>query len=57
MNEKAMTLRQELPRLIEAAKTLGASMLVMLLMNVDQELRKQELERRDLAEHEQIDRS
>lgn len=57
MNEKAMTLRQELPRLIEAAKALGASMLVMLLMNVDQELRKQELERRDLAEHEQIDRS
>lgn len=52
-----MTLRQELPRLIEAAKALGASMLVMLLMSVDQELRKQELERRDLAEHEQIDRS
>lgn len=57
MNEKAMTLRQELPRLIEAAKALGASMLVMLLMNVDQELRKQELEKRDLAEHEQTDRS
>ncbi len=30
-------------------------MLVMLLMNVDQELRKQEIERRDSPEREPID--
>ncbi|MBS1167560.1 MAG: hypothetical protein H6R00_3585 [Proteobacteria bacterium] len=44
MEEKALTLRHELPRLIAMAKTLGASMLVMLLTNVDEELRKQELD-------------
>ncbi len=57
MNEKALKLRQELPRLIEAAKSLGASMLVMLLMNVDRELRKQELERQEQPERKLIDRS
>lgn len=56
MNEKALTLRQELPRLIEAAKSLGASMLVMLLMNVDRELREQELEHQDQPECKLIDR-
>lgn len=57
MNEKALTLRQELPRLIEAARALGASMLVMLLVNVDEELRKQELEHLDRSERDLIDRS
>ncbi len=46
MEEKALTLRHELPRLIEEARTLGASVLVMLLMTVDEELRKQDAERR-----------
>lgn len=54
MEDKALTLRQELPRLIEAAKALEASMLLMLLVNVDEELRKQEAQRRQanvLADH------
>jgi len=47
MEEKALTLRHELPRLIATAKALGASMLVMLLTNVDEELRKQERDQRE----------
>lgn len=46
MEEKALTLRHELPRLIATARSLGASLLVMLLTNVDEELRKQELDQR-----------
>lgn len=46
MEDKALTLRQELPRLIEAAKALEATMLLMLLVNVDEELRKEEALRR-----------
>lgn len=57
MNEKALTLRQELPRLIQAARSLGASMLVMLLVNVDKELRKHELEHLDRSERDLDDRS
>lgn len=57
MEDKALTLRQELPRLIEAAKALEASMLLMLLMTVDEELRKQELDRREASTHGPGDRS
>lgn len=57
MDEKALTLRQELPRLIEAAKALEASMLLMLLLNVDEELRKQDPEPPKAAEHGLTDRS
>lgn len=57
MDEKALTLRQELPRLIEAAKALEASMLLMLLVNVDEELRKQEAERSKEMENGLTDRS
>lgn len=46
MEQQTLILRHELPRLIEAARTLEASVLVMLLMTVDEELRKQEAERR-----------
>lgn len=46
MEQQTLTLRHELPRLIEAARTLEASVLIMLLMTVDEELRKQEAERR-----------
>ena len=57
MEEKASTLRQELPRLIEAAKALEASMLLMLLVNVDEELRKLESERPKETEPDLVDRS
>ncbi|WP_370675010.1 hypothetical protein [Pleomorphomonas sp. PLEO] len=56
MEEKALTLRHELPRLIAAAKALGASMLVMLLMTVDEELHRQELEQHKEAGAGQADR-
>jgi hypothetical protein len=46
MEDQAVILRQELPRLIEAAKSLEASVLVMLLTTVDEELRKRDAERR-----------
>ncbi len=46
MEQQTLTLRHELPRLIEAARTLEASVLLMLLMTIDEELRKQEAERR-----------
>ena len=57
MEEKGMTLHRELPRLIAAARALGSSMLVMLLMTVDEELRKQEIERRKETGHGRTDRS
>lgn len=57
MEEKALTLRQELPRLIEAAKALEASMLLMLLVNVDEELRKRESEQPRKTERGLTDRS
>ena len=56
MNDKALTLRHELPRLIEAAKTLGASVLVMLLTNAEKELHKQVPEQTG-PESNQADRS
>lgn len=46
MDQKALTLSHELPRLIEAAKALEASVLVMLLTSAEQELRKQCSEQR-----------
>ena len=46
MEDKAMTLQQELPRLIKAARALEASVLVMLLMTVDEEVRKRDAESR-----------
>lgn len=57
MEEKGLTLHRELPRLIAAARALGASMLVMLLMTVDEELRKQELERKNPSGRGSADRS
>ncbi|SFM60067.1 hypothetical protein SAMN05192571_10379 [Pleomorphomonas diazotrophica] len=57
MDKKGLTLRHELPRLIEAAKALGASVLVMLLMSAEEELRRQEPEQRQEADHGLIDRS
>lgn len=57
MEEKALKLHHELPRLITAARALGASMLVMLLMTVDEELRKQELERKTPSGRGPADRS
>ena len=51
MEEKALKLHHELPRLITAAKALGASMLVMLLMTVDEELRKKDLEPKNPPGH------
>ncbi|SCM75841.1 hypothetical protein KL86PLE_30288 [uncultured Pleomorphomonas sp.] len=56
MEEKALTLRHELPGLIEAAKALEASVLVMLLTTVDEELRKQDKERRHPPGRESTDR-
>lgn len=56
MEDKALTLRQELPRLIEAAKALEASMLLMLLVNVDEELRRQKSECPKEPEHDLADR-
>jgi len=46
MDEKALTLSHELPRLIEAAKALEASVLVMLLTSAEEELRKRRSEQR-----------
>ncbi len=57
MDEKALTLRHELPRLIEAAKALEASVLVMLLTSADEELRKQLTEDRQEQESDRTDRS
>jgi len=57
MEEKALTLRHQLPGLIEAAKALEASVLVMLLMTVDEELRKQDQERRKRSACGRTDRS
>ncbi len=56
MNEKALTLRAELPRLIEAAKALEASVLVMLLTSADEELRKQQCEQRQASEKDPSER-
>lgn len=57
MKDKPRTLYNELPRLIEAAKALGASVLVMLLMTAEEELRKQEYEQLKGTENGQTDRS
>lgn len=57
MDKKGLTLRHELPRLIEAAKALGASVLVMLLMGAEEELRRQEPDQRQEADSGLIDRS
>lgn len=57
MEDQTLTLRHELPRLIEAAKTLEASVLVMLLTTVDEELRKREAERRTGPDNSIPDRS
>ncbi len=57
MKDKPRTLYNELPRLIEAAKALGASVLVMLLMSAEEELRKQEYEQFKGTENGQADRS
>lgn len=46
MDEKTLTLSHELPRLIEAAKALEASVLVMLLTTAEEELRKRRAEQR-----------
>jgi 2-phosphoglycerate kinase len=46
MDEKALTLSHELPRLIEAAKALEASVLVMLLTSAEEEVRKRRSEQR-----------
>ena len=51
MDEKALTLSHELPRLIEAAKALEASVLVMLLMSAEQELKKQRSEQHQTPEN------
>jgi hypothetical protein len=56
MDKKGSTLRHELPRLIEAAKALGASVLVMLLTNADEEVRRQEREQHREADGGLIDR-
>lgn len=56
MNEKALTLRTELPRLIEAAKALEASVLVMLLTSADEELRKQRCDQPLTSENDPTDR-
>lgn len=57
MDEKTLTLSHELPRLIEAAKALEASVLVMLLTTADEELRKQRAEQRQEPENDPTDRS
>lgn len=49
MEDKATTIHHELPRLIKAAKALEASVLVMLLTSVDEEVRKRDAERRTEA--------
>ena len=46
MDEKALTLSHELPRLIEATKALEASVLVMLLTSAEEEVRKRRSEQR-----------
>lgn len=56
MDKKGSTLRHELPRLIEAAKALEASVLVMLLTTVDEEIRRQVPEQRHEADSGLIDR-
>lgn len=57
MDEKVLTLRHQLPRLIEAARVLGASVLVMLLMTIDEECRKQDREQPGESERGLTDRS
>ena len=57
MEDKLLTLRHELPRLIEAAKALEASVLVMLLTSANEELRKQLSEQRQGSGNDLADRS